>query len=218
VTSLTRQRALLIGVALSVMAALTVAAPTAAFAQPANDSFSSPVAVTGLPFTTTVDTTEATADPTDPTGCSANGSVWFTFTPATDMRLQVDTVGSDYDTVLSAWTGGPGSFQQVACNDDTIGLQSRITVAATAGTTYHFMVARCCGDGGSGGGSLRFTINQIQPAINDDFADAVTIAAVPYADIVDFGTASGEPGEPGSCFEATATVWYAYTPTATRSI
>ncbi|MFC0508847.1 PKD domain-containing protein [Micromonospora costi] len=194
------------------------AGPTAAHAQPTNDDFSAATAVDSLPFVANVDTTDATSDPSDPTDCYNNGSVWFAFTPTTDMRIQADTFGSDYDTVLSAWTGTQGSLNLMACNDDYSGTQSKIDFPATAGTTYHFMVGQCCGNGGSGGGALRFAVTSIRPAVNDDFADAITIDSLPYPDVEDFGAASGEPGEPDSCFPATSTVWYAYTPSTTQSI
>ena len=38
--------------------------------------------------------------------------------------LTIDTFGSDYDTVLAVWTGSRGSLTNVACNDDSSGLQS----------------------------------------------------------------------------------------------
>jgi len=66
------------------------------------------------------------------------------------MRLEADTFGSNYDTVLSAWTGTQGALNLVACNDDFGGAQSKITFAATAGTTYYFLAAQCCGGGGTG--------------------------------------------------------------------
>ncbi|WP_123809620.1 PKD domain-containing protein [Micromonospora globispora] len=198
--------------------ALVAAGPTAAFAAPTNDDFSAAVAIDSLPFNTTLDTSEATWDPTDPAQCSSNGSVWYSFTPTSDMRIKADTIGSGYDTVLSAWTGDAGSLSLVACNDDYSGLQSQITFAATAGTTYYFMVADCCGNGGGGGGSLVFSVEEIQAAVNDNFANAISIGALPYSNTQDYGTSSAEAGEPSSCFTPVNTVWYSYTATATGSI
>jgi hypothetical protein len=60
-----------------------------------------------------------------------------------------DTFGSNYDTVLSVWTGSPGTFAPVACNDDTGSLQSQVSFAATSGTTYFFMVTAFGNDGGT---------------------------------------------------------------------
>ena len=62
----------------------------------------------------------------------------------TDITLYVDTIGTDYDTVLAVWKGSPGSFTLVACNDDndraTTGLASKIGFFAQAGTTYYVEV------------------------------------------------------------------------------
>ncbi|NYF55783.1 PKD domain-containing protein [Micromonospora purpureochromogenes] len=205
-------------VAFTGVIALLVAVPTAAVAAPGNDDFTAATRVESLPYSMTLDTSGATSDGTDPTGCSNNGSVWFSYTPTTDTRIQADTFGSDYDTVLSAWTGEQGSFTRVACNDDTNGTQSQVGFVVTAGTTYHFMVGSCCGDGGTGGGSLHFTVTEIQPAVNDDFAEALPVGALPYSNVQDLSTATAEPAEPSSCFNSTRTVWYSYTPTTTRTV
>src|SRR5204863_7521918 len=68
-----------------------------------NDSFANATVITSLPFSTTEDLSQATSDPSDPpSGCSTNGSVWFSFTPSSDMMLRADTSGSYYYTVVSA--------------------------------------------------------------------------------------------------------------------
>lgn len=205
-------------VALTGVMALLVAGPTAAFAAPTNDDFSAAVAIDSLPFSTTLDTTDATWDPSDPSDCHSNASVWYSFTPTSDMRIKANTFGSNYDTTIGVWTGSQGSLSLVACNDDYNGLQSQISFAATAGTTYYFLLGRCCGGGSNGGGSLVFSVEQIQAAANDNFANAISIGALPYSNTQDYSTAGAEAGEPSSCFNPVNTVWYSYTATATRSI
>lgn len=205
-------------VALTGVMALVVTGPTAAFAAPTNDDFTAATVVESLPFTTTLDTSEATWDSSDPSECYSNGSVWYSFTPTSDMRIKADTFGSNYDTVLSAWTGSQGSLSLVGCNDDYSGLQSQVSFAATAGTTYYFMAAYCCGSGSGGGGSLAFSIEEIQASVNDNFANALSIGGLPYSNTQDYSAASAEAGEPSSCFTPANTVWYSYTATATGSI
>src|SRR6266536_2176913 len=78
--------------------ALVMLPAPAALAQPANDDFANASVINSLPFSTIEDTTQATWDPSDPSGCSSNGSVWFAFTPPSNMTIQADTFGSDYDT------------------------------------------------------------------------------------------------------------------------
>jgi PKD repeat protein len=205
-------------VALLGAVALVAVAPTAAYAAPANDDFTGATAIGSLPYTTTQDTSDATSDPSDPTSCYNNGSVWFSYTASSAGMIQADTFGSSYDTVLSAWTGTQGSLDMLACNDDYNGVQSQISFSATAGTTYYFMVAVCCGYGGSGGGSLQFSVSQTLPAGNDNFADATSVSGLPYTDSVNLNVTGTEAGEPTACFTPTNTVWYSYTPTTTQSI
>jgi hypothetical protein len=51
-------------------------------------------------------------------------------------------------------------FTEVACNDDSGGLQSQVNFSASAGTTYYFMAGTCCGSGGNGGGNLVFNVSE----------------------------------------------------------
>lgn len=120
-----------------------------AMAAPPNDSESTAIEVSSIPFTYEQDTAEADAN--GPRFCSNNTSVFFTFTPSDTFRVQVDTFGSDYDTVLSVYTRS-GGVDQVRCNDDRFGVASGARFQARAGTTYFIMIAECCGSGGSGSG------------------------------------------------------------------
>jgi hypothetical protein len=54
--------------------------------------------------------------------------------------------------------------------------------------------------------------------VNDDFAAALPVDALPYANVQDLSTATAEDGEPTSCFGSTRTVWYSYTPTSTGMV
>jgi hypothetical protein len=208
-------------VAATIGLALVVLPAPAALAQPANDDFANATVISSLPFSTTEDTSQATSGLGDPAECGNSGSVWFAFTPPSDMPIQADTFGSDYDTVLSAWTGTIGAFDRIACNDDFTGGQSKIRFHATGGTTYYFMVAICCGNGGNGGGNLQFSVDQIPPPGNDEFANATPIPSLPFSDTVDLFAATTQAGEPSpSCVGQPLrnTVWYAFTPATTQSL
>jgi CSLREA domain-containing protein len=93
------------------------------------------------------------------------------------MTIGANTFGSNYDTVVSVYTGVRGALTLVpnACNDDFSGLQSRVQFDATGGTTYYFLIGFCCGVGGSGGGNLVFSVEESLPAnfTVDSTADAV---------------------------------------------
>jgi len=139
----------------------TIGMQAAQAAPPTNDTFANATTVTEpLPFTNSVDTTQATVEPTDPdSNCAGpENTVWYSYTPSTSGFVQGNTFGSDYDTVLSVWTGTSGNLTEVTCNDDTsggtTGVESRVIWNATASTTYHIMAGTCCG-----GGQLVFTVD-----------------------------------------------------------
>jgi len=198
-------------------AVMVVAAP-AALAQPTNDDFAGATVIGSVPFSINEDTSSATWDPSDPPDCSSNGSVWFSFTPQTDMQIIADTTGSDYFPSLSAWTGTQGALTRVAC--DEFDIPSRVHFRATAGTTYYFLVAACCGSGGNFGGNLQFHLTEVFPPANDNFADATPITALPFDQTMDLTGATTEPGEPNfSCgVNLQNTAWFSFTPDTTESL
>lgn len=113
-----------------------------ALAQPGNDNFSNPTAVTEVPFGDTVpDMDAATVEPDEPTETCApfGNTIWYALTLGSDQDVAVDTAGSDFDTTLAVWTGTDlTDLALVACNDDPIsgGLQAQLTFVADAGVTY----------------------------------------------------------------------------------
>jgi bacillolysin len=71
-----------------------------------------------------------------------NHTVWYRYTTTSGGAVTFTTVGSDYDTVLSVWTGNaPGSLTEVACNDDYTGLTSQVTLNAAPSTTYSIRIS-----------------------------------------------------------------------------
>jgi hypothetical protein len=153
---------------ITAVALMVVGAAPSARAQPPNDDFANATIVTEpLPFVDSVDTTDATVEPTDPEpSCvGTTHTVWYSYTPSADGRIQVDTVGSDYDTTLSAWVGDPGDFVEVACNDDFFDLQSLIRFDVTSGETYYIMAGSF---EDSPGGNLQLTVDVGAPPILED--------------------------------------------------
>jgi hypothetical protein len=112
-----------------------------------NDDFGEASIITSLPFTDTLDTAAATVALDDPTDCAGTNvnTVWYTFTPTADATLTADTSQSSYQAVVCVYTGSRGALNKVAD-----GLQ-QATLQATAGVTYHFMVADSpfSGEGGT---------------------------------------------------------------------
>jgi hypothetical protein len=150
---------------LTVIVLMVVSFSIALAAPPANDDFDNATVVPGLSFTDSIDTSEATTAFDDP-DCIGNGpTVWYSFTPTEGMQVEANTFGSDYDTTLSVYTGSRDALTQIACNDDTAGLQSQVIFEAIAGETYFFMV----GAFASGtGGNLVFSVDVAPPPFKID--------------------------------------------------
>ena len=131
---------------------------------PVNDNLANAIKISSPTYLDLKDSSGATtqsSDPTPPPNCvqqitsgqgntgglpnGAYNTIWYQFTPTFSANLEVDTVGSSYDTVLSIWTGSAGSLTPVACNDDInpgIVTQSQLSgVPLTAGTTYYIEVS-----------------------------------------------------------------------------
>jgi hypothetical protein len=138
--------------ALAAMSFLTGQAPVAAASAVPNDDFDAPTVVAAVPYIITQDVAGATTAQDDPPlQCSSEAkrqrTVWFEYTPPTAQALTIDTIGSDYDTVLAVWTGDRGSLTEVDCNDEAPGgLQSQIQLTPIPGTTYHIEVAAYADD------------------------------------------------------------------------
>jgi hypothetical protein len=109
---------------------------------PANDDFAAALLIPSSSARYTQNVANATSAPDDPWCFGSAQSVWYAFTPLTNMRLEANTFGSGFDTSLSVYTGSRGALGQIACNDDAGNTQqSRVRFAATAGTTYYFMAS-----------------------------------------------------------------------------
>ena len=194
----------------ALLALMLYATPSSVAAPPSNDNFADAAAVESLPFTNVVSVGEATTEPGEPG--SQSRTVWYSFTPQTDLIAKVDLGGSDYVTaflsiyradsaglagltpVASGWYGGP------------------FTVKLQAGKTYYFQE----GDAYPYGwvSTVGIHLQVVEPPPNDNFADAKAFTSVPFSDSPDLTAATIEPGEPMACGGSfSQSVWYSFTPT-----
>jgi hypothetical protein len=140
-----------------------IAAPVAFAAAPGNDTWAGRTIVSSLPFSETIDTTEATTDADDVEAnaiCGApatDASVWYEFTPADDGALIVDVSASDYSSGVLVVTGAPGSFNIEACGPGGIAFE------VFAGVAYSIMAIDDQNDGSGNGGQLSITIDAAPP-------------------------------------------------------
>ena len=138
-------------------------------AGPSNNSFANAHVLSGADDSITGDSnvgaTKEGGEP-DHTGNPGGASVWYQWTAPTTDPVTIETVGSDFDTLLAAYTGGSvGALTEMDSNDDLSPghvLQSRVSFQATQGVTYRIAV-----DGysrpespGPATGSVEITLHQ----------------------------------------------------------
>lgn len=178
---------------------------TAAAAAPENDELANAKVIDSIPYSDVIDTTDATPSTEDPEVCRSFDpkTVWYRYTASESRRLVADTLGSDYDTVLAVFEGGPNEETLAACNDNWKSLQSRASFDAEAGQTYYFMVS-------GPGGELHFNLDFAVPPPNDDIENAKRISIkMPWVFSVDTSEATLDTSDP-SCHGKSRSVWFKY--------
>jgi hypothetical protein len=151
----------LVGLFAATASMVMLAAVPASAAPPSNDTSATATPITALPFSDTVDTTEATTDDEDAavnTSCGApatNGSVWYTF-EATAPAYLVDVSQSDFTAGVIVATGQPGALELVNCGPSSIGFE------AVSGQTYYVMAFS--DDPAVVGGQLVIAVSEAEPA------------------------------------------------------
>ncbi|HEY1171323.1 MAG TPA: hypothetical protein VGH19_08155 [Verrucomicrobiae bacterium] len=117
---------------------------------PANDNFANGITISGLPVTTSGTNVGATREAGEPQHTDINDpfagrqSVWWYWTSTVTGPVEINTSGSNYDTLLGVYTGSSvGALTQVAANDghpeDDYQI-SRVTFNAVTGTMYRIAV------------------------------------------------------------------------------
>ena len=132
-----------------------------AAAAPANDDIANAIEVTSLPFSDTVDITEAT-QAADDLHCGTlpdGNTAWYKITPASDMRIGFHIETSVQELSISIGTGTPGSLSLLQCS-----FSPNDVLDATSGTTYHIQLATCCG---AAGGPVMITMQEV-PQLSAD--------------------------------------------------
>ena len=190
-------------------------APASIAAPPSNDDFANAAAVTSLPFSNAVAISEATTETGEPdTGWGQSRTVWYSFTPASDLIVRADLGGSDYPTafmsVYRADAGGFAGLTKIAGRS----YGQPFTFQLQAGTTYYFQEGDLYPYGWVS--TVGINLQVVNPPPNDNFADAMAFTSVPFSNSQDLTAATVEPSEPRACgSNFSQSVWYAFTPTTT---
>jgi hypothetical protein len=165
------------------------------------DACSNPRAIGSAPFQDNADTRSATSSSDDPMSCSGSrdsNTVWYSITPTVNTVYGIDATASDYDTVLSVYTGACGALTPVACNDNFgngAASRSLLTFAARAGAEYFIEVS-----GKANGGSLRLSLGNpvitgVEYTSAPDGSDALRITGAGFKD-GDMAVTVSRDGEP----------------------
>ncbi len=187
-------------------------------AAPANDQFANRLALPSCPAgvvdSTNVNATKEAGEPNH-AGDAGGASVWYSWTASVSGSVTVDTLGSNFDTLLAVYTGAAvNSLTPVAQNDDIVpvtNVRSRVTFNATAGTAYLIAVD------GKGGATGNFRLTFTVPS-NDPLAFAAVIGGTTGSLTVDTTCATKETTEPNHAGNAGgASVWYDWTAPASGS-
>jgi hypothetical protein len=189
---------------------------SACYATPLNDNFSAAKIVVGDSFTDAVPNINATTEPDEPAPCGAiANTVWYSFTPSKNSTATASTGDSNFDAVEAVYVGSDEfHLTNLGCSNIWDGSlsSSSVTFNAVAGTTYWIQSGGYNGTTGTDLEThLRCSTSCMGLGINnDDRANAVAIASLPYRASQDITGYTVEPGEttvPGT----THTAWWSYT-------
>ncbi len=185
-----------------------------------SDFFATATVLTGSFTSDTGTNVGATGEPGEPGPIAGPGpirSVWWQWTASFSGPVEVNTSGSDFDTILAVYTGSAvNALTLVDSNDDYYDAQSRILFNAAAGTTYRIAVD---GYGGSlFGDTGNIVLNVAVTPSNDNFAAAPVFTGTSAS-----GwnlAATGESGEPSPVLYSapTTSVWWQWTAPASGSV
>ncbi|MEP7156716.1 MAG: hypothetical protein ABI905_13135, partial [Betaproteobacteria bacterium] len=131
--------------------------------QPGNDLFARRLALSGSSITVTDNNTAAYGtDGGEPlhAGVTGGKSLWWSWTAPISGTANINTAGSDFNTLLGVYTGtAVNALTPVASNDDVVpgtNLTSAVSFMATAGSTYQIAVD------GNNGATGNITLNIVQ--------------------------------------------------------
>jgi hypothetical protein len=151
------------------------AAQLCGFPPPANDNCEDRIEIFegATPFVTV----GATTDGPPHASCDffgdqqVNQDIWYNYNAPASGTLTVSLCGSSYDTKVAVYEGCDcpvSDLNKLACNDDSCGLQSELTVQVVAGNCYKIRVG---GFGAaSGSGTLTLTLSCACPTCTADIA------------------------------------------------
>lgn len=184
---------------------------------PLNNAFSAAFQIPGKTASVAGCNIGATMEISEPTVFSAmHQSVWWKWTAPASGSMQLDTIGSDFETMLAVHTGASliTLSTQVWNNDAGGNGTSKLKFYATAGTTYRFQVG---GIKPTAEGHVLLHLSPVpSPPVNDGLAGATNLGG-PVATALTGSTvgATSELSEPDhsptTLGAGGASIWYNWT-------
>lgn len=180
---------------------------------PVNDSFANRTAIDPEASVVTGANLNATAETGEPAFRRSSGgkTVWWSWSPTVSGVATVSTIGSNFDTVLTVYTGSSVSrLARRAFNDDIqFGTPtSQVIFEVKSGTAYQIVVDGFLGD--SGEITLNLSLNE--PITNSRFSERLPLGGI---DVTETGSnfgAFGELGEPRHDGQSPRrSVWWSWT-------
>ncbi|NEP89273.1 MAG: S8 family serine peptidase [Okeania sp. SIO2C2] len=177
-----------------------------------NDDFANSATLSGTSDNATTSSINASKELGEPNHAGNDGgsSLWWNWTAPSSGLVTLDTFGSDFDTILAAYTGSSVSnLTEIASNDDSSGLQSQIVFPAVAGTNYQIAV-----DGFSGAaGNVELALFlEADTLANDDFADRISLSGSQINETATNENATVELEEPlHAGNDGGASLWWSWT-------
>ena len=117
------------------------------------------------------DTTDTTFD--GPGLCMTSPNIWYCYTATCTGDVTISLLGSDYDTMLAAYSGcecHPTQSDLIVCNDDFgSGYQSQVTFPVIAGSQYLIEIGGYASETGQGVLSISCedTVAPVKPDLGD---------------------------------------------------
>lgn len=214
---------------LAVLLALASGVSSIMAAPPPNDNFANRLSLT-TGVTATVDTTAATAEPSERVPDSRH-TVWYTWTAASDSIVSIDNIGTEVLTsFVGVFMGNSLDKLATVAYDEEFSSAVRLSFPVKAGTTFQIVV----GDFNSQGGKEQITLttkpfthagtlfgpstpNSTVPA-NDNFINRAEVSGDNLTVIAYNADATLEGGEPSNPGSIAKTVWFSWTAPADASV
>ncbi len=147
---------------------LRISEDSSALAQP-NDNFANRIVISGATNRvqgSNLNTTRELGEPNH-LDYAFGGSVWWTWVAPDTGTVTMNTIGSDFDTVLAVYTGDQvTNLTLVAGNDDAVGVTSAVTFPVLAGTVYQIAVDGAEGAEGNIVLSVALPVTPTAPSIS----------------------------------------------------